>query len=99
MWSSPAGDLLLAAGQVSCVAASLYSVSAEPGLHRLTENTLDTYGLSARLTAHTNTKRNRSPLSGPLFTFIHRWASCGSETSSTVALYSLKINLINHSFE
>lgn len=64
-WSSPAGDLLLAAGQVSCVAASLYSVSAEPGLHRLTENTLDTYGLSARLTAHTNTKRNRSPLSGP----------------------------------
>lgn len=38
MWSSPACDLLLAAGQVSCVAASLYSVTAEFGPYRLTEN-------------------------------------------------------------
>lgn len=38
MLRSPVVDLLLAAGQVSCVAASLYSGTAELGLQR-THNT------------------------------------------------------------
>lgn len=36
MCFSPAVDLLLAAGQVSCVTVSLYSHTAELGLQKLT---------------------------------------------------------------
>lgn len=40
MQHSPVVDLLLAAGQVSCVAASLYSGTAELGLQKLTHSNM-----------------------------------------------------------
>lgn len=75
---SPAFDLLLAAGQVSSVAASLYSNTAELGLHRLTEHHMlrHIWIIQTQLTAHTNTNLNPFSPFCSLLTLIHHCASC-----------------------
>lgn len=74
IWPSPAIDLLLAAGQVSSVAASLYSDTAELGLHRLTEHNMlrHIWIIQPRFTAHTNAHLNPfSPLCSLLSLIYH----------------------------